>query len=287
MKKIKVLLSILAVGIFLVGCSALDGGSSISNEEKYDALNSLVNSPNVAFETYANKLPSKFSFSVYTLGAKEEWDLEGETQVIVPAMISRNTEKYLLISVDNLADYDYPEGSYLTITGSLAGSIYWTEENKQVDVLHVEASKVEVLEPSEGEPIEDLSFDVETVYSHTNFTFLSAEPTVAMNRPAAYLYFDFENKGESEISPASAGLTYYQGDTILERTIMPGNTSPAEDALNTDGFNKTAPTKTSKYYWTLEAKYSDEEMNDTDPIMVYKYDDDFNTVQIGVIELAK
>lgn len=284
MSKIKVILSALILTMLLAGCSSLDE-ITVSEADKYESLSTLITNPVNPMDSDVQNLSGDFTFSAYTLSESETWDLDDESKNIVVAMISRNVDGYLLISVDNIEDFEFEEGIYLSVTASLAGSIYWTVDNKQVEVLHVEASKVEPLTFAEVDPVEDASFSVTRASRSGVLTFKEAQSTNVVRKPGMNLYFDFKNTSEQSISPFFSGLMVYQGDTLLSPTVLNGDAELKPDALNYSVGNEAHAGKTNFYYAIFQAKYDDEEMNDTDPIEIIKYDDDFNIEQIYVLEL--
>lgn len=268
MSKIKVILSALILTMLLAGCSSLDE-ITVSEADKYESLSTLITNPVNPMDSDVQNLSGDFTFSAYTLSESETWDLDDESKNIVVAMISRNVDGYLLISVDNIEDFEFEEGTYLSVTASLAGSIYWTVDNKQVEVLHVE----------------DASFSVTRASRSGVLTFKEAQSTNVVRKPGMNLYFDFKNTSEQSISPFFSGLMVYQGDTLLSPTVLNGDAELKPDALNYSVGNEAHAGKTNFYYAIFQAKYDDEEMNDTDPIEIIKYDDDFNIEQIYVLEL--
>lgn len=286
LRKIKLVLTAVMALVLFTGCSVLDGVSSKPNkEEMYDALSSAMSNPGVHLDINSGKLSGKLTCSVLVVSEKERWDIEGKPLEMVGAMISRNTEDVMLLEVGGITDYNYPPGTFLSVTGEIVGSIYWTEDNEQVEVVHAEATKVEVLPESTNEPKEDSKFTVENVYHSAAITFEDkAEPsTETFGKNAATVYLDFEITSDKEMFPFFDGLTFYQGDTLLTRSHFDAEDKPREDALKPDGFNKAYPGKQTKFYYTLKADDDELSMNATDPIEVVQYYDDFNVVQTYII----
>jgi len=257
--------------------------NSAAVEDMYAELDSLISRP----DQDETDLTGKFVFTTYVSGEafEEEFDDDpGVTHVLQEAYIARSDKGYLL-DVMKLSKPLEPE-QYYRVTGTVEGSIYWTEDNEKVSMLHIIATDAEPFEPAEGKANESAVYkngDVE-------YTFLGAHHTTVMNnRKAIVVYFDFKNNGSTDTAPKMYDLEFYQGDGVdrLSTSVMdPEKLDPqALNASKAGITDKTYAGKTSRY---CAVYFADSEVTENEDVLWFlNYNDDFELMDDIGIPISK
>ena len=259
------------------------GGSSNSAavEDMYAELDSLISRP----DQDETDLTGKFTFTTYVSGEsfEEEFDDDpGVTHVLQESYISRSEKGYLL-DVMKLSKPLEPE-KYYRVTGTVEGSIYWTEDNKKVSMLHIIATDADPFEPAEGKVNKSATYLEKN--GDLEYTFLGAHHTTVLNsRKAIVVYFDFKNNSSKDDSPSMYDLYFYQGNGSerLSSTVMSAEEldSSALNASKAGITDKTYAGKTSRYcaVYTADSEVTEDE----DVLWLVRYNDDFELMDdIGI-----
>ena len=215
-------------------------------------------------------------------------DEEEKVYLYQQVYISRNIDHPISLDITDI-ETPLPSGDYATITGSVTGHIYWTEDNKQEKVLNVHASKMVPFTLLEAEPntenkltLKESSYSgiVEFVGAHyttdsfgkvivlyMNFTNTAAESAVKLNGLNSLLNRVYISLGDEMIKNSSA--------------FSPKELDPT--ALDAGSVTAYTPTgKTQLYYRTIKVP---EGASPEDFIYVDVYDDNFtytNAIDIPV-----
>ena len=274
MKKIAVLL-ILSM-FLLCGCSAVnDIVNQISNsvdpkmteEELYSELNRLIGYTNGLDRT---DITGEFTFVAMILDEGEELFFEDEdyTGFFHGAIISRNWDNAFYIETTGL-DVPLKDGDIAKITGVLDGTIYWTEDNKQEEVLAIKASAVEVYEPAE---IEQDNSSTVTLSNGNTIEFLGAHLTEDTFGEAVVVYFKYANKGSTDSAPSLRDFyVSYDEDEASSTIFGLDEVDSSALSLGVGITDKTYAGKSQLYY----IAYSGDENIDSDYICFSIYDDEF------------
>lgn len=269
---------ILLLCLLLSGCGQvgdlLGNASGGGSEEKvYSELDRLLASPDSS-----STLTSKFTFVAMLLDEAEpiEFPDEGESGVYHMACISRNIEDVFYLEVGDV-DGTFHSGDIVKVTGELNGFIYWTEDNSQVEILDIKASKVEAYTPEELEVDSSPTVTVDG----NEIEFLGAHRASTTFNDLVVVYFNFTNNGTTDVSPDfSKFYIEYAGEQTGATIFAPSETDPqALDAGGAGGMNKTYAGKTQLYYklCTIDTESSD------DIIYFSMFDDEFRmTYDIGL-----
>ncbi|MDR1410095.1 MAG: DUF5067 domain-containing protein [Oscillospiraceae bacterium] len=259
----------------------ISGETTKSPNEVYGLLDSAISSPE-----RSSSLTEKFTVSVYIAGEVFEETFEDEDGDIVhkyqTAYISRSENSFAL-DVRNL-EKPLEKNKYYKVTAQLNGHVYWTEDNKKKTVLDVLASKAEPFTPSE----EPSSADGTISIGDGTITFKGAHLAESSIDKAVVLYFDHKNTGSQDTAP-NFDITYFylKGDS-KELKPLTGLTSLLKgldpSALEYKWTEKTYPGKTQRYFYALELE-NDSKTNT--PLIVERYDDDFNLICYAEITVAK
>ena len=285
-RRIIVWAAVLCSLALLCGCDANFLTPKKDPAEVYSKLSSLANNPEgntdldgiVTFAAYIASDPSEEAF--------EEEEKIYTYQVVY---ISRNLGTPIYLDVTDIQDR-LPNGTYAKITGTVTGSVYWTEENQQEKVLDFHASKMEPFEVSEEDPSTENRLEVKESGQSGVFEFVGAHHSQTSFHNVVVVYFNFTNTaGESNTKMNEVGtllrrLEISLGEEYAENTssvFKPKELDPK--ALDAHAFQAyTPPGKTQLYYITIEV---DEASVDTDCIWVDAYDDEFawtNSVELPV-----
>lgn len=236
-------------------------------EEIYSRLSSLISYP----EGSAGVLDSKFSFVAVLLGDIEEMEFDdAESGLYYPAYISRNEDDFFYIEASAI-EQEFHEGDMVKVTGSLNGTIYWTEDNEQVEVLDVMASAMEAYEPEAIEP--DYS-GIALDKNGNEIELYGAHATKDSFNDAIIVYFTYKNNGSDSSAP-SLGQYYveYNGEQV-GTTIFSIDEVDA-GALEASGAGLTTETyagKTQLYYAAFSVPGG---LVEDEPIYFLIYDDEF------------
>lgn len=299
----KLFAALLAVALLLgaTGCDAITGAvegitgavsevagavgdavSGPSGDELYSALDSLMSNP-----SGSTSLSGKFTFVAMIISEPEEIsfdeDEDGVVHTYQMAVISRNDDDYFFLEVTDLTDRFAP-GDIVEITGEANGTIYWTEDNKQVEVLDIFAHGVKAAEIEEAELNEGPSVEVANWQGSGTVTFLGAHYAKDSFGPAIALYFEFQNTGSKDAPPPLSDLYYFHGDTEATTTIFgldevdPGFLNAANAGIA----EKTFAGKTNRYYVALKAGEDLEA-----PLFIETYDDYFNMTTQIILPIAE
>ena len=259
------------------------GGSSSLPEDIYTPLASLVRNPDSS-STLDNK---KFTFAVYIGTETFEETFEGETKVYTYQLgyIEREYDTPIYLDMTDL-DTTPASGSYAYVTGTVTGTVYWTEDNKQVEVLDFRVQSFESYQPNFSEPSSENLFEtadgkVEFVgahYSENSFDTVAVVYVKYTNTKAdsAYKFNSLRTMlGEFDVD-VSSELPYTTcSGSIFEPDEVYGG------ALKANDMNATTPSgKSQLYYFTITLELGAAE---DDTIWFDVYDDEYNfTHSIGV-----
>jgi len=271
--------------VLLCGCSQIEdllGTGPKTGEELYSELDRFISNPkSITMED----LPGTFTFTAKILSEPQELTVEGEDRVYQSAWICRNLNSYLLLDVTDLTEYPN-EDDIVSVTGTQSGYVYWTEDNKQVDVLDIGVKEIKPYEPTEVEVNTKPEVAVESQQGSGKITFKGAHFTKDSFDRALVLYFDFTNNGSREIAPSMDKLYITLGDEeeSLKKTIFSLNEvdGSALFAGKAGIADKTQPGKTIYYYSAYKAK----ESPDAKELYIRKYDDNFNMTDEIKINVA-
>ena len=253
-------------------------------EEMYAELERLISTPDRETD-----LTGKFTFTTYISGDAQEAEFDedpGVKHVLQEAWIAREEEDSYFLDVMNL-DKPLETDKYYRVTGTVEGSIYWTEDNKKITVLHIIASDAEPFTPPESKANTSATYTAKG--GDVEYIFLGAHYTTVMNsRKAIVVYFDFKNNGSTDTSPSTYDLDFYQGNSSdrLSSTIMDPEEldSSALNATKAGITDKTYAGKTSRYYAVY---FADSEVTeDEDTLWLVRYNDDYELIDDIGLEIA-
>lgn len=270
----------------LAGCDTVseitgavtDAFSGPSGEEMYSKLDSLISNPSGSTD-----LSGSFTFVAAILSEPEEMTFDDDDTVYLyqEACIMRNDDTFFL----EVSDVDYvPEvDEIVTVTGEVLGTVYWTQDNKRVEVLDVKASKIESMEEKEVEVNEGPTVTVETAYTKGTFEFLGAHYASDSFGDVVVIYFDFTNDSSSEAAPMLGKFYIYHGDDKMSSTNFSiSEVDPGALPANGVGIAEKTPVgKKQRYYMAFKAG-SDLEA----PIFIEMYDDEFDMTDQVVMDVA-
>jgi len=252
--------------------------TSISEEEMYSELNRLIKNTDAS-----TKLTGDFTFVAILYDEAEEIEFEEEDEA--PGMyhsagISRNWDDYFLLDVTNI-DGDFHSGDIVKITGQTDGTIYWTEDNKQIEVLAIKASKMEKYEPEEVEEVVSFEIDIDG----NTIEFIGAHKTKDTFGEAIVVYFNFKNNGSNDATPNFSDFYVEYGGEETDRTIfsideVDGSALEMKSGITT----KTYAGKTQTYYIVYKGNA---EVDADEPIYFSLYDDEFRRTYDCGLEIAE
>ena len=288
MKKIAIL-GVIILCLFTTSCSVLDDltGSSKNPDEVYAELSSLISNPSkstdmdgeVSFVGYIDSEPFEQTF-------KDEGDKVYTYQAVY---ICRNMKEPIFIDVTDIKDR-LPEESYAKITGKVAGSVYWIEDNKQKEVVDFKVSKIEPFTISEEEPNTENKLELKSGSYSGTFEFVGAHRSKDSFGDVVVLYFNFTNTApDSNIKFNGANnllnsADIYYGDELTSATVF----EPKElysGALKASDLNAyTYSGKTQMYYKVLK---TEKKVDPGESMCVEIYNDEFAfTNHIGIFVAA-
>jgi len=230
------------------------------------------------------ELGGKFTFTTFITGEAFEATFDEEPDVVhkyQDAMIARNDDKYYFLDVVNLSE-ELEAGKYYSVTGELNGSVYWTEDNKKINVLDITAKEAKSFAP------EDKSEDTNVlVNGDYEYAFVGAHFAEAAARTdVIVVYFEFTNNSGKEASPSLSAMDFYQGDGTksLYSTVL------TVKELDGSAINVSAPGisgketyagKTGFYCAALQIDKDAKENKDV--LWAVRYNDDYELIDdIGI-----
>jgi len=261
----KILIALVLVGTMLFsGCNVIEGitsgdlaGSLLNTPsvDVYEELASLSANPNASSD-----LSGSFSFVAEVVSEPFEMTLDGETYTYQEVYICRNYDDPILVDV---ADVETPAegGTYATITATWTGSIYWTEDNKRVEVLDLKGKKMEPFTVPDIEPSENESIHLEKYSYNGSIDFVGAHYTKNSFNDVVVVYFNFTNNAPdtntklSGVSSLLGMLDVYHGDAFATESsaFSPDELDPS--ALKAGDITSYTPSgKTQLYYTVFKAE---------------------------------
>jgi len=292
--KFKRALTALLAALFclsLSSCSILNkvtsGGGSAAGEDTYIELSMIIRNPDLMDSIGP---AGDFTIVARMIGDAVEETIDGEAYRLQEAYIARNLDSTFLF---NLIDVDetFADGDFVKATATIEGLIYWTEDNKQKQILNLKVSKIEPFTVSEADGDDSPSFEV-TMVSVAGFTSKGtfdfkgahwATDSTFSDKKYIILYFDFTNDTKDAVAPTLDELFFFQGDSLLELapiTARPDDISP--DALTSTGFYEdTYPGKTNSYVAIFVADPAE-----GSEMTVEAFDDEFASTHCVPIHVA-
>jgi len=263
--------------------NAIQDVSSQSGDALYSELDTLITNPD-----HTTDLKGKFTFTVYVIGKATEQTFDDEPGVkylFQESCISRNGDHSFLLDVRKLAK-SLETDKFYQVTGTLDGSVYWTEDNKKVSMLDILVSDAKPFTPADIKVNNGPSYTDGSV----TYTFKGAYFDRTPFNKAIVVYFDFKNNTADDIAPSMYGLTFYQGDsnTRLSNTIMDVQGKLDSHALNATKAGITDQTyvgKTSLYFAVYQV--SDDVKKDANTLYLERYNDDFQCTDSIAIPISK
>lgn len=275
MKKIVPLILLLC--LLLCGCGQIgdilgNASGAGSEEDVYSELDRLLASPDSS-----STLTSQFTFVAMLLDEAEpmEFPDEGESGVYHMACISRNIDDVFYLEVGDI-DGTFHSGDIVKVTGELNGFIYWTEDNSQIEVLDIKASKVEAYTPEELEVDSSPTVSVDG----GKIEFLGSHRAKDSFGDVVVVYFNYVNNSDQDMAPNFDNFyVEYAGQEISTSTFPISEVDSS--ALNaTMGFEKTYAGKTQMYYRVYSVEAIE---NPDEPVYFSMFDDEFRmTYDIGL-----
>jgi hypothetical protein len=280
---IAVFLSIIAA--MLSGCDLVKLPSvtaPLTGEELYRRIDYLISSPDS--QDGSSGIDGEFTFSAYLAGEPFEQTFtdDDNTYIYQEAYISRSDD-YFFVNVTAIAEAERVFDTYVRVTGTLDGTVYWTEDGSREDVLDINASKLEPFTVSEAEPDYGPTITVSTGSGAGEYTFTGAHYSEAPIEPVIVLYFEYKNTGTAEESPEPGLFAYYHGEeSVSKRSFEPYEFygGALEAYIIPDG---TFAGKTQLYY--IPISVSPEAYDNT--LWVSVWDDDFALIYDIGIDIAE
>jgi hypothetical protein len=258
--------------------NTLSGTASLSGEALYEELCYNIKSPDSK-----TSIDGKITFTALVIGDSEETTFEDDdkTYHYQAAVISR-CDDYFLLEVSKLPEA-LKTGEYYSVTGTLNGTVYWTEDNEKKTVLDIEAKDAKPFEPTAAKVNEGPRYTT----GQGVYTFRGAHMSRNLQGECIVVYFDFENTTNRELAPDLSGLELYQGDSE-ERSSSSVVDADDKDskALNARAGlgDKTYAGKTSRYY----AVYRTQDAEEGASVMhLVRFNDDFQLTDEIAIPIAK
>ncbi|MDR3208055.1 MAG: hypothetical protein LBT60_06945 [Oscillospiraceae bacterium] len=288
MKKILAILLTAALLLLPTGCDAVqsaleDGGlikGAASGEALYKDLDYLISSPDRSSDYELGT----FTFTARTLYDPEETQVDDEDAVLILCYISRNDDDEFYLDVTDLDQATLPAAdTMIQVTGFLDGTIYWTEENEQITVLDIKATKLEAYTPPDVDIVAGPTVDVSNTTASGTLTFVGAHRSETAFSSVIVVYFEFENTGSTDTAPPTEKLYFYYGDDYLTGSGVwePEELDAAALAANAPGItDATYAGKTQLYYYVIEGAEGDSELE------IEVYNDDFQTVYSYALPVA-
>ncbi|MDR2735971.1 MAG: hypothetical protein LBB49_00220 [Gracilibacteraceae bacterium] len=282
----KLLISIIVSGLVLISFSGCEKIKDLTLPESQNVTQDLDKLYRDLSEYISNPeslsggvLAGTLTFSVCVLDEPMTLNLEGEDHLYQSACISRNIDQVLLMEVDDLTEYP-AAGSYISVTGTVTGSVYWIEKNQQEHVLDFKVASYK--------PLEQKNIQANTGIMDVGFgtvEFKGAHYSSAhMNMRVIVLYYEFTNTDSKERSPSLGHVELcIDGVYFSKTTIFPPKELDEKALVSGVGSAKTYPGKTSLYY----AVYELPENASGTSVSILRYDDDFNTTDNITVDLAR
>jgi len=286
MKKIVVLL--LALVLVLGGCSSVgDAVNGIVNavdpkmpeDEMYRKLSSLIGYTDGLKNT---DLTGEFTFvaMIYSEGEEVTFKDEDYTGYYYTAGISRNWNDDFLLDTVGI-DIELEVGDIVKVTGRTDGTIYWTEDNKRIDMLAIKASAVEIYEPEE---IEEVVEPVATLKNGNAIEFVGAHMTEDSFGEAIVVYFKFINNSDQEAAPSLSDFYIeYNGEKASSTIFSLDEVDASALSMGPGITPKTYAGKSQLYYIAYSGDASAAE---DEPIYFSLYDDEFRRSYDWGMEIA-
>ncbi|MDR1764582.1 MAG: hypothetical protein LBR77_00505 [Lachnospiraceae bacterium] len=279
--------AVCAVSMAVAGCSAADkvkdvysdaqdalGVGPVSEETKYANLNHMISNPkDLDKEYHYDGITGTFSFYAMAYTARDEMELEelDEPYAYQLGWISRNAETPFFLNVSKL-DGEIPIDTVVEITGEIAGTIYWSEDNQQVEMLDLTVESYKEVPDDGFETDESNVIELGSGATAGKLEFIGAHLTRDTFTPVVVIYFNYTNTSDGENRPTMTDLFIYQGEDESETTIFDLD-EVAGAALSTrDGRNTTYPGKTQLYYYAVKTA----EDIQGEPVIIERYDDAFH-----------
>ena len=284
-RKLTIAIAALCVLLSVFGMSGCDSLlSTNSAEDIYSELDSLINDPDGSTD-----LTGTISFVACIVTEPFEEKVDGETRTYQQVGISRNKNDVMFVDVSDIDTKPSAE-SYATITGTLDGHLFWTNDNKQEKVLNFHASKMESFTPSEEEPSTENKLSLEVSGYSGEVEFVGAHYSKNNFGDVIVVYMNFTNtKPEGNVKLNGLSNLFYRvsmfhGDEYVEKgssTLSPDELDPsALDATSMQAYTPTG--KTQLYYMIVKVG---EEDNHESVFCAEVYDDEFackNSVAIPI-----
>jgi hypothetical protein len=265
---------------------SLSGTSALSGDALYAELDSLLTSPD-----RKSDLGGKFTFTAYIATEPEEVTFDDEKDVVhqyQEGWISRNEQHYFLLDVKDLPE-PLETRKFYTVTGTLDGSVYWTEDGERVEVLLVKASEITPLLETDVKANTTATVDVESVSGKGTVEFKNAHYSENNFGKVVVLYYNFTNTGASDVAPMTGKLDIYLGADVenaqlTERTSFEPKESDGS-ALSALGaiVTKTFVGKTTLYFLTLTVP----DDADGNLLTIEYWNDDYDLTYQYTIEVAE
>ena len=283
----RVLFLVLSLFFLLVGCSAVedltsnitgsDGDSSgnASASTVYEDLNTHIINPSSPY--LPASLDGNFTFYAMILSDSHEMTFDDDTGGIYhEAAISRNAKDYFFLNVTDV-EGEFAPGDIVEVTGELNGLVYWTEDNSQVDILDIKASKIAPYTPEEIEPNTTGIFTLE---DGNEVEFIGAHRSTDNFDDVIVVYFSFTNHGSKDAAPNFSSFYVEYNTEEVSTTIFPPEEVDSR-ALESGNFgDSTYAGKTQLYYkvYTIPSTASADE-----PIYFLRYDDSFRMTDAAAL----
>lgn len=305
MKRIITLVCLLCLLVSLVGCGgknitqliedvtgAVTDVVKMSDSDMYSALTYAIDNPDNSSTT----LNGKLTFSAWLASETFEQTFTGEDKVYTYQLgyISRYTDKPIYFDVTDLAT-TIPEDTYVTVTGEIVGTVYWTEDNSQVEVLDFHVEKMDAF--TVAEPTVDTSNSLTVIDGTRNgtFSFVGAHYSKTSFDDVVVVYFNYtNNEPASSVEINSIGTLFDQiyvdigGETGYTRSIRSAFKPDEIDGAALDASSLSAFTpsgRTQLYYIVITLE--DGERVESDVLYFDMYNDDFaftNCIEVPVAE---
>jgi len=302
MKRIITLVCLLCIVVSLVGCGgknitqliedvtgAVTDVVKMSDSDMYSELSYIIDHPDGN-----TKLSGTITFSAWLSSETFEQTFTGEDKVYLYQLgyISRYTDKPIYFDVTDLAT-TLPEDAYATVTGEIVGTVYWTEDNKQVEVLDFHVDKMVEFTLPESNPDTTNKLNVIDGTRNGTFSFVGAHYSKTSFDDVVVVYFNYtNNEPASTVEINSIGTLFDQiyvdigGETGYTRSIRSAFKPDEVDGAALEGTSLNAFTpsgRTQLYYIVITL--DDGERVESDVLYFDMYDDDFafsNCIEVPV-----
>ena len=283
---------ILAGTMLFSGCNVIEGvmsgdlaGSLLNTPsvDVYEELASLASNPNGNSD-----LSGSFTFVAEVASEPFEMELDGENYTYQEIYICRSYDDPILLDVGSVAA-PAEAGTYSTITATWTGSIYWTEDNKRVEVLDLKGSKMEPFTVSDAEPDMTNNIHLEKHSYNGNIEFVGAHYSRNSFNDVVVVYFNFKNNAPdtntklSGVSTLLGMLDVYHGDMFASgsNSFSPDELDPG--ALKAGDITSYTPSGKTQLYYTI---YKAEPEAGEDIMYFALFDDEFALTNVVEIPIA-